>query len=90
MEEVIIAQVNPTTLEQIVYIISNDSERVPLIKTTTIEELPSVVAMSAAKYNIDYIKIAGPKDYTQGIRDILTAKVKTCFGEDNRFRIDLM
>ena len=70
MEEMIIVQLQPTDLEHSVYIISNNTEMVPLIKKATVEELPSVVAMSAAKYNINCIKLAGPHSYTCGIREI--------------------
>jgi hypothetical protein len=90
MEEMIIVQLKPTELEHSVYIISNNTEMVPLIKRTTIEELPSVVAMSAAKYNINCIKLAGPHSYTCGVRDQVTAKINTCFGKDNNFLIELM
>lgn len=90
MEEMIVAQVSPIGLEQTVYIVSNNSEEVPIMKTVTIEELPSVVAMSAAKYKIDYVKIAGPKPYSEGVRDIITEKISTCFGKDNKFTIELI
>lgn len=90
MEEMILIRLNPTELEQEVYILSNNSEYVPLIKKSAIEELPSVVAMSAAKYGISTIKLAGPRDYTCGVRDQVTAKINTCFGKDNKFIIELM
>lgn len=90
MEEMIMVRLNPTGLEQEIYIISNNSEYIPLTKKSTIEELPSVVAMSAAKYGINTIKLAGPHDYTCGVRDQVTAKINTCFGKDNNFVIELM
>lgn len=90
MEEMIVVQMNPTEPQHTVYIISNNTETVPLIKTATIEELPSVVAMSAAKYEIERIRLAGAREYTCGYRDILTAKFETCFGKDNNIIIELM
>ena len=90
MDEVITIQVNPVTLEQVVYIFTNKIEKVPVTINTTINELPSVVAMSAAKYGIQYIKIAGAKSYAAKIRDTITEKINTCFGKDNGFVIELM
>lgn len=90
MEEMIIARLNPTDLEHEIYIISNNSETIPLVKKATINEVPSVIAMSAAKYGINYVKLAGPHSYTYEIRDQVTAKINTCFGKDNKFTIELM
>lgn len=90
MNEMIVIQLQPTNVEHEIYIMSNNSEEVPLIRKATIEELPSVVAMSAAKYNINHIKLAGPKTYTAGVRNTLTEKINTCFGKDNKFTIELM
>ena len=90
MEELILVRLNPVELEQEVYIMSNNVETVPLIRKCTTEELSSVVAMSAAKYNIHYIKLAGSKTYATEIRNRLTEKINTCFGADNDFVIELM
>ena len=90
MEESIIIQSNPTELVQTVYIISNASETIPLVRTCTMEEMPSVVAMNAAKFGINYIKLAGPKSYTSDLRNILMEKINTCFGKENNFTIELM
>ena len=90
MEEIIVVRLNPVALEQEVYIMSNDTETVPLIRKCTTEELPSVVTMSAAKYKIHHIKLAGSKVYAEEIRNRVTEKVSTCFGADNDFIIELM
>lgn len=90
MEELILVHLNPVSLEQEVYILSNNTEMVPLIRKCTTEELPSVVAMSAAKYNIHYVKLAGSVAYAEEIRNRITEKVGTCFGADNDFVIELM
>ena len=90
MDEVITIQVNPATFEHTVYIFTNTVECIPVVKKTNIDELPSVVAMSAAKYNIQHIKIAGVKSYTSKIIDTITEKINTCFGKDNGFVIELM
>ena len=90
MEELILVHLNPVSLEQEVYILSNNTETVPLIRKCTTEELPSVVAMSAAKYNIHYVKLAGSAAYAEEIRNRITEKVSTCFGADNDFVIELM
>ena len=90
MEELIIIRLNPVALEQEVYIMSNNVESVPLVHKCTTEELPSVTAMSAAKYNIHHIKLAGSKVYAEEIRNRVTEKVSTCFGANNDFIIELM
>lgn len=90
MNEMIIVQVRPTELEQLVYVISNNSEIVPITIRCKQEELLSTVAMSAAKYEINEIKIQGAKDYTLGIKDQLTTKINTCFGVNNKINIELM
>lgn len=90
MEEVIIIQVRPTELEHTVYIMSNNSEIVPIVVKCKAEELLSTVAMSAAKYEINDIKIQGPQAYTLGIKEQLTKKINVCFGYDNKINITLM
>ena len=90
MEEMIIVRLDPVALEQEVYIMSNNVENIPLVRKCSLEELPSMVAMSAAKYNIHHIKLGGSKVYASEIRNRLTEKVSTCFGADNDFIIELM
>ena len=90
MEEMIIIQVKPTELEHTIYIMSANSEVVPIIVKCKAEELLSTVAMSAAKYEISEIKIQGAKDYTLGIKEQLTNKINTCFGLDNKINIELI
>ena len=90
MEEMIIVRLNPVELQQEVYILSSNIETVPLTRKCTLEELPSTIAMSAAKYNINHIKLAGSKVYAEEIRNRVTEKINTCFGADNGFLIELM
>ena len=90
MEEMIVVRLNPVGLEQEIYIMSNNVETVPLVRKCKTDELPSTVAMSAAKYNIHHIKLAGSKVYAEEIRNRVTEKVSTCFGADNDFVIELM
>lgn len=90
MEELILVRLNPVELQQEVYIMSSNVEIVPLTRECSIDELPSMVTMSAAKYNIHHIKLAGSKAYAEEIRNRLTEKVNTCFGANNDFLIELM
>lgn len=90
MEETIIVSLSPTELQHTIYIMSNNSEVIPIILKTTADELPSKVAMSAAKYNIHKIKLQGAKDYTLGIKTNLEQKINTCFGKQNDFIIELV
>ena len=90
MEEIIVVRLNPVELQQEVYIMSSNVETIPLIRKCTLEELPSTIAMSAAKYNINHIKLAGSKVYAEEIRNRVTEKINTCFGSDNGFLIELM
>ena len=90
MEEIIIVRLDPVALEQEVYIMSNSVENIPLIRKCSLEELPSMIAMSAAKYNINHIKLAGSKVYTTEIRNRVTEKINTCFGAYNNFLIEFM
>lgn len=90
MEEVIIARLNPANLKQEVYIMSSNSEQVPLVKSCLVDELPFVIAMAAAKYDIHYIKLAGTKTYAEGIKEQIKTKISTCFGINNDFVIELI
>lgn len=90
MEEMIIVRLNPVELQQEVYIMSSNVQTIPLTRKCTLEELPSTIAMSAAKYNINHIKLAGSKAYAEEIRNRVTEKINTCFGVDNGFLIELM
>ena len=90
MEEMIVVCLDPVALEQEVYIMSNNMEHIPLVRKCSLEELPSMVAMSAAKYSINHIKLAGSKVYAEEIRNRVTEKINTCFGADNGFLIELM
>ena len=56
MEEMIVVQIKPTELEHTVYIMTNNSEIIPITAKCTQETLLSTVAMSASKYNISDIK----------------------------------
>jgi len=90
MREQIIIMLQPTELEHIIYIMSNNTETVPLVIKSKKEELLSTIAMSAAKYEINEIKLQGPQDYTLGIKEQLTKKVNTCFGANNKITIELI
>ena len=90
MDEKIVIQVKPTELEHTIYIMSANSEEVPIVVKCKAEELLSTVTMSAAKYDINDIKIQGPQAYTMGIKEQLINKVNTCFGFDNKINITLM
>lgn len=90
MREEIIVMLNPTEVQHTVYIVSNNTETIPVAVKATLEELPSVVAMSASKYNIHYIKLQGAHSYTAGIKDTLNNKISTCFGKENDFVIELI
>ena len=90
MREEILIRLNPTQLNQEIYIMSSASETIPMELKCTIDELPSVVAMSAAKYKIQSIKLAGATSFALGIKDKLTEKINTCFGKENKITIELM
>lgn len=90
MEEMIIVQTKPTELEHTVYIMSSNSEIIPIIIKCKNEELLSTITMSAVKYEINDIKIQGPQAYTMGVKEQLINKVNTCFGFDNKINITLM
>lgn len=90
MHEQIIVMLQPTELNQTIYIMSNNSEIVPIIIQCSKDELLSTIAMSAAKHKIDEIKLQGPHDYTLGIKNQLTEKINTCFGMQNNLTIELM
>lgn len=90
MEETIYVQLKPTELEHNVYIMSNNSEVVPIVTKCTQETLLSTLAMSASKYGIDLIKIQGPHAYIEGIKNQLQTKINTCFGQNNNITIELI
>ena len=89
MEDQIVIRTSPIE-KQYVYIFSSNEELSPICKESTLEELLSVVAMSAAKYNIKKIKLSGAKDFALGIKEQLTKKICTCFGKVDDFTIELL
>ena len=90
MIEEIVVMLKPTELKHTVYIMSANSEIIPITIQCTGDELLSTVAMSAAKYQIDNIKLKGAKDYTSGVKEQLQNKVNTCFGVNNKITIELI
>ena len=90
MREEIIVILNPVDLKQTVYIMSANSETIPIEVKCSKEELLSTVVMSAAKYNIDSIKLKGPKDYSLGIKEQIQNKAQVCFGKENKLIIELI
>ena len=89
MDNQIIVKINLGDLKHGVYIFVKENEA-PVYEEATSENLLSVIAMAAAKYNnIKKIKISGAKSYCLGIKNKLTEKLNTCFGKDNCFVIEL-
>ena len=90
MENQIVVRMNQGTLKHQVYVFTDDSDTVPVCQETTMEDLMSVVAMSAAKYKIKKIKLSGPKSFSLGIKNQLTEKLITCFGKIDDSTIEVM
>lgn len=90
MENKIVVRLEQSTLKHQIYIFTEDSDTVPICQEATMDDLMSVVAMSAAKYKIKKIKISGPKSFSLGIKDQLTEKINTCFGKSDDFIIELI
>lgn len=90
MENQIIVRFEQGQLKHQVYVFTDDSEIMPICQEATMEELLSVIAMSAAKYKIKKIKLSGPKSFSLGIKDQLTEKINTCFGKSDDFTIEVM
>jgi hypothetical protein len=90
MENQIIVRMELGDLHYQVYIFTEESDTAPICQEATLDNLLSVITMSAAKYNIRKIKISGPKSFSLGIKDQLTEKINTCFGKSDDFIIDLM
>ena len=90
MNEQIVIMLQPTELTHTIYIMSNNSETVPIVVQCKANELLSTVAMSASKYNISDIKIKGPMNYTLGIKEQLVNKINTCFGQNHKITIELI
>lgn len=86
----IVAMLKPTETKQYVYIFSTDNETTPVCVECNLEELLSVLAMSAAKYKIKDIKLTGAHDFAIGIKEQLVAKINTCFGSLDGFNIQLL
>lgn len=89
MNEMIAIRLDPTKLQQEIYIMSNDMELVPIKTECTIDELPNRIVGIAERYNIHYIKLAGATEYTQGIRDKLIEAINYNVGADNDFIVAL-
>lgn len=90
MDNQIIIKIEPGKLKHYVYIFTEDSDTVPICEEATMDNLMSVIAMSAAKYKIKKIKLSGPKSFSLGVKDQLTEKINTCFGKTDDFIIEVM
>ena len=90
MENQIIVKLNQGILEQTVYIFTDESDTIPLIKTAPMDQLVSLVTMSAAKYNVRLIKLSGARTFALGVKNQLTEKIQTCFGKTDDFTIEFM
>lgn len=90
MENQIIIRVDQGVLKHQIYIFTDDSDTMPICQEATMENLMSIVAMSAAKYKIKKIKLSGPKSFSLGIKNQLTEKLVTCFGKIDDFTIEVM
>lgn len=90
MENKIVVSIKPIEIKQYIYIFSDITETMPITVETTMNELLSIIAMSAAKYKIKNIKLSGPKSYSLGVKDQLIEKINTCFGKSDDFIIELM
>ena len=90
MENQIIVRIENSSLKHSVYIFTDDSNTMPICEQATMDNLLSVITMSAAKYKIKKIKLSGPKDFSLGIKDQLTEKINTCFGKSDDFIIEIM
>ena len=90
MENQIIVRFEQGQLKHQVYVFTDDSEIMPICQEAAMDELLSVIAMSAAKYKIKKIKLSGPKSFSLGIKDQLTEKINTCFGKSDDFTIEVM
>lgn len=90
MENQIVIKLNQGMLKHQIYVFTDNSEQMPICEEADMENLLSVIAMSAAKYKIKNIKLSGPKSFSLGIKDQLTEKITTCFGKIDDFTIDIM
>lgn len=90
MKEEIIIMLNPVSLQQIIYVMSGNSETIPIIKECTQEELLPTILNFSEKYQINDIKLKGSKDYSQGIKEQLQTKAKIYFNKENKLNIELI
>ena len=90
MDNQIVVRMDQGVLKHQIYIFTDDSDTMPICQEATMEDLMSVVAMSAAKYKIKKIKLSGPKSFSLGIKNQLTEKLITCFGKIDDFTIEVM
>lgn len=90
MDNQIVVRLEQGALKHQIYIFTKDSDIIPICEEADMANLISVIAMSAAKYEIRKIKISGPKTFTIGIKNQLTEKINTCFGKTDDFIIELM
>lgn len=90
MENQIIVRFELGTVNHNVYIFTEESEVTPICEVVNADNIMSVIAMSAAKYNIRKIKLSGTKDFVMGMKDQLTEKICTCFGKADDFVIELI
>ena len=80
MDEQIVITLKPTAYKHILYIFSNKGEEVPIVWESTMDNLAGTLNKAIEDFDINSVRLTGPKDYSSKIMEDLSHSVSTQFG----------
>lgn len=80
MDEQIVITLKPTEYKHILYIFSNKGEEVPIIWESTMDNLAGTLNKAIEDFDINSVRLTGPKAYASKIMKDLSHSVSTQFG----------
>ena len=90
MNEQIVIALKPTAFHQMIYIFSENCEEVPVVWESSIENLSATVNQAIEKYDLNSVRITGPKAYAEKFVDTLTHSISTQFGLNRKVDISFI
>lgn len=90
MDEQIVITLKPTEYKHMIYIFSNKGEEIPVTWESTMDNLAGTLNKAIEDFNINSVRIAGPKTYAEKIMTDLSHSVQTQFGLNRTVNFSLI
>ena len=90
MDEQIVITLKPTEYKHILYIFSNKGEEVPIIWESTMDNLAGTLNKAIEDFDINSVRLTGPKTYVSKIMEDLSHSVSTQFGLNRKVDFSLI